>query len=636
MHRTIPRPVPPITAGALLLALILALDAIPFLRGGYGWRWPYDPVALGRVLPLVAGAALYGAGAWLLLRRSGRAGPVLAWAVLGATVLPLLVIRVRHDDVLYELFARTAAPFTTGQHHAGAVIDWGGDAWHDWPDVMARMDEVGNHHIALSPPGLPLAYAGLDAVLDRLPALAGPLRDRLLPYQCHNYALLGYSAGEWASAWFGMLMPLWAALAALPLYGVARRLVGPGPARAAALWWPLVPALALFAPTWNTAYPLFSLGAFWLLLIGLDRTIPAPVPTVALITAGTLAGLLAFANLSTVPLPVLFGFYTLLTYLLIERRAPDPAPWSRPVVAGLWVGAGFALPWLAAWVAVGHSPLAIVSAAMGNHLDLDRPYLPWLWLHAWEWALFSGPPLVALWLLAAARRGSRPRTRGTVLALALTLTLAVLVLSGTARGETGRVWLFFAPFALIAAAEALGAPGRDRAGWAAITAAQAVLLVVLAATLDVIDTDFTPPPDPPAAAAVERAADVAFGPLRLVGWDAAADGDAIALTLAWEPRAQVTTPYWFSALLVRPDGAPLAEAHVWQPFETRYPATCWAPGHTITETVMLPLPDDAPGGEWWVSLAVLAEDGAAYTRLAAIAPGGEPDAQAGLGPITVP
>ena len=49
---------------------------------------------------------------------------------------------------------------------------------------------------------------------------------------------------------------------------------------------------------------------------------------------------------------------------------------------------------------------------------------------------------------------------------------------------------------------------------------------------------------------------------------------------------------------------------------------------------MLPLPDDAPGGEWWVSLAVLART-AAYTP-----PGGDrarrrADAKR-LGPITVP
>ena len=341
--------------------------------------------------------------------------------------------------------SRTAAPFTTGQHHAGAVIDWGGDAAR-LADVMARMDEVGNHHIALSLPGLRWPTRASTPCWTACPRWRSAARPAAA-YQCHNYALLGYSAGAGLRL-VRMLMPLWVALAALPLYGVARRLVGPGPARAAALWWPLVPALALFAPTWNTAYPLFSLGAFWLLLIGLDRTIPAPVPTVALITAGTLAGLLAFANLSTVPLPVLFGFYTLLTYLLIERRAPDPAPWSRPVVAGLWVGAGFALPWLAAWVAVGHSPLAIVSAAMGNHLDLDRPYLPWLWLHAWEWALFSGPPRSRLGCWPPPG-GSRPRTRGTVQALALTLTLAVL-LSGGARRDGARMAVL--PFALIAAA----------------------------------------------------------------------------------------------------------------------------------------------------------------------------------------
>ena len=639
MHRTISRLALIITAGALLLGLILALDLLPFLRGGYGWQWPYEPEDLAQVLPLIAGGVVYAVGAILLAGRSRRAGPVLAWAILGAAILPLLVIHVRHDDVLYELFARTAAPFTTGQHQAGAVVEWDADALRDWPDVMQELDDVGNHHVALSPPGLPLVYAGLDAALDDLPVLADPLRDELMPYQCHNYALLDYSSGEWASAWFGMLMPLWAALAVLPLYGVARRLAGAVPARWEALWWPLVPALLLFAPTWNTLYPLLSLGAFWLLLIGLDRSITPPVPAVALVTSGALVGLLTFANLSTIPLLGLLGFYTLLHYALNERREPDAPPWTRPVIAGLWVGLGLALPWLLYGAASGANPLTIVRAAMDNHLDLERAYWPWLWLHSWEWALFCGLPLIALWLIAAVRRATGWRWRGPVLALALLGTLIVLVLSGTARGETGRVWLFFTPFVLIAAAAELHAQlaGRPRLDWSAITLAQAGLVVVLAATLNVIQTDYSPPPDPPGDVPAGRPAGVTFGDaLTLAAWDAVAEDGAITLRLDWEPSHQLAEPYWFSALLIDPSGAPLDEAMVWQPFDTHYPTTCWQAGTRVGETVSIPLPEGAAPGEWWISLAVLDGESGSYTRLTSTSPDGVSDTQVGLGPVTVP
>src|SRR5258708_5833076 len=57
--------------------------------------------------------------------------------------------------------------------------------------------------------------------------------------------------------WFGVLMPVWVALTILPLY----RLGG----KWAALWWPLIPSLALFAPVWNTFYPLLAVLAYFAL-----------------------------------------------------------------------------------------------------------------------------------------------------------------------------------------------------------------------------------------------------------------------------------------------------------------------------------------------------------------------------------
>ncbi|MFC1960082.1 hypothetical protein ACFLYO_05190, partial [Chloroflexota bacterium] len=39
---------------SMLLALAILLDASSFLRGGFGWQWPYLPVAIGRVVPLLA------------------------------------------------------------------------------------------------------------------------------------------------------------------------------------------------------------------------------------------------------------------------------------------------------------------------------------------------------------------------------------------------------------------------------------------------------------------------------------------------------------------------------------------------------------------------------------------------------
>ena len=630
------RPAWIVTGIALLLAGILAVDLFPFLRGGYGWRWPYDPPTLIRALPLLATTALYLGGAWWLLARTRRDRLLLAWSVLGTVVLTLAVLALRNDHVLQELFERTASAMTTGPHHAAAHLEWDRATLRNWPNTMAHLQTLGNRHAALSPPGLPLFYHLLHTVLADLPAVTDALYPGLLRYQCHNFNLLNYRPAEWVSAWFGMLMPLWTGLAVIPLYSVVRRLHDRNAARMAAAWWPLVPGVLMFAPNWNTAYPLLALVAFGLLRRGLAHPSGAWQQAPPLVAAGLVGGLLTFANISTVPLLGLFGFYALLGYLLHERRAPDPPSWLRPVIVGAWFGAGLVVPWALYAALTGGNPLAISQHAMASHLDLDRPYLPWLWLHVWEWALFCGLPLVALWLVRTVR-GARDRWRGQpVLGLALLLTLLVLDVSGTARGETGRVWLYFAPFVLIAAVGAVrGSDVPAWRPWLAISVGQAALLLALAFGWDVIDTELTPPPDPLDSPALAHPASATVDDtLRLRGWEAQVTDGAIVLRLHWASRKRPTEPYWFSALLVAPDGEPLPEAAIWQPYDAAYPATCWAAGEQVGDKVRLPLPDGAAPGEWWISLSVL--DYQDYTPLPLRLPDGSPDTQIGLGPVRVP
>ncbi len=691
-------------AFSLALAFVLALDITPFLRGGeiLHWQWAYEP-AFERALPLIVAVTLYIGAAWLLIRRE-RVKTLLLTGVVATAVISLAVAALRANDVAYELFVRTISPGTTGQHSAAAEIDWSTYPLNDWPVFMESL--VGyNIHVALSPPGLVVAHGALNAAFDSLPAIADPLYRAVLPYQCHNYTLLDYTPGEWASAWFGILMPLWAGLAVFPLYAVARRLVGER-ALLVVAWWPLIPALTMFTPTWNVVYPLLALLAFWLLLRGMERGAPW------LVGSGVVSGLLTFSNFALVPLVGLFGFYTLLHYILdvhltgMARHAPTKpvtnpedsgldandykprfnlAGWTRPVIVGLWFGVGLFAPWVIYWLATGLTPLDLLGESFDTHFLLDRPYIPWLWMHFWEWALFTGIPFIALWLTAAVRR------RNT-LAIALLCTVVVLLVSNTARGETGRVWLFLAPFVLIAAAQSLSLNSREdtpqakavrlrskdykrakgavfslfsRIGffgsrttisaaatsndqifksdqqsraWLAIAVAQAVLLVALAAAWLVINTPgIHPAPETPPALTDARPIDVRFGnEFRLVGWDAEATDGVITLHLNWQSETQITTPYWFAALLVDPDGAQAGEPVVWQPFDTLYPATCWQPGVVVGDSVELPLPQDAQPGDWWVSLVAFADVDNPLQTLPVTLPDGTQDVQVGLGPVTVP
>jgi len=624
------------------LAVILALNLVPVARGGWGWRWPYQVAAAPQFVMLTLAAGLYTAAAWALLRRSAPTRLLLAWSVAGTVILSLVGIALRHDDIGFELFTRTMSGVTTGPHKAAAEIDWSANTLREWPAIIER-SAGSNRHITTTGPGLPLVVRASISMIDAVPGLAETLQRPVLPYQCHNTTLLTYSPAAWGSAWVGMLMPLWAGLSVFLAYGAARALSGREAARYAALWWPLVPALVMFVPSWFTLFPAGALVVLWALAAGLARD--GARRAALLIAAGGALGALLVANFVFVPIALIAGLMTLGRFLLVERPRSPALPWWRPVIAGAWFGMGIALPWLVLWVGTGLSPVELVDVVQKMHLELDRPYAPWVVLHLWDWAVMTGLPLLALWLAAVWHYARTRQGNPPLLGLALLLTVIALALSGTSQGESGRVWLPFSGMALVAAGAALsrwnaGQPGPDQARtWGLVTVGQGALLLALMSTWNVMGSEMVPPPHP-TPAITDHPAEVRAGrDLRLVGWGAAVEpgtgdrGPVIVLRLNWQADRRVLVPYFLAALPVSPSGAPVGEAVVVQP---DIPMTCWGEGEVAGAEIRLPLPADAEPGEWWISLAVLGDARHTYEPLTLSFADGSRDTQVGIGPVTVP
>jgi hypothetical protein len=632
----------------LVFCLVLALDLIPGLRGDFGWRWPYAVPDWPRLLPAIITLLVYLAG----VSRIKRPAPLLLWCLAGAVAIPIACLFIL-DDPLYSLVTRTLSGLATGAHLAGAEIHDPAAAASAWPTIMPTYLQPGQHtmlsvHVALSPPGLPLFYAALNRLLEGWPALAEPLGMALRPYQCQNYAIMAYDNAQLASAWFGILMPLWAGLTVFPLYRAGGRL--------AIMWWPLVPSLALFTPTWNTLYPLLGLIAYLLLAAALsspERRIRAGLFALA---SGVVVSVATFANISMVPMIGFLGLYAgivLLQRFAQSRPLPQTSFPRQAAISALFISLlfviGLASVWIVYYLLSEVTPIAILAQALGQHLGLNRPYLPWVYLHLYDLALFTGFPVVVVALALVARRipVRRPFDLKAVdpLGAALALTLIALAVSGTARGETGRVWLFFVPYLLILAARWFGDPARPgvpgKPGVWLVTAVQAITLITLAAFLRVMSTELTPPPaSPPVEQAAQAVIDALSTPatfagrFTLIGAKATAAGDGIDLTLSWRADQRAAVPYYLSALIIKPDGQPLPPAADWQPFDTRYPVTCWQPGQVITETRHLSPGAALAPGAYWISLSAFdARDG---KRAPVTRPGQPDDTQLGLGPIPVP
>ena len=623
---------------ALLISLLLLIDGWPFLRGGFGWRWPYVGPAWNTVSSLFLPALLsliYLLGVWQLREKS--AWLFLGWVLLGTALIPPAFLRIL-EQPLYLLYVRTVSSLISGGYTAGTEISSLAVTLPAWPQLMTDGQIGQSIHTTLSPPGWPTVYYLAAKAWAMLPGLSAKVGMALRPFQCHNPFVMAHTNAQISSAWLGILSPLWGALTILPLYGLSRQLTSERVARFAAAGWVLVPALTLFMATLNTPYPLFAAAVFFFLVSGLKQS-RSRGQFVYLMLAGVFSAVCLVFNFSFLPVILFCGWFTLL---FLWAGSSWPASIAAALKAGLQFGLGLALILLLYWLATGHHLLALIPIAMGRHLDLERPYLPWLWLHTWDVVLFVGLPIFGLWLFSLGSVSGKLIRR---MSLALLLTLAIMVLSGTARGETGRVWMFFMPFMLLAAADVWQ---KQKIPWQiGLLAAQIVWLFTLILVLRPVGLDLERPPlyaelaPSPLETAVIPVQATFGDELLLENFQSAYSSatNQLTLHLTWQPLQQMAAGYFFSVAAVAPDGS-VQVGEKWSPLDYQYPTTCWLPGETaVVDSIIIDLGPQPQSGDWWLSLSAfsLAADDSPHYLPVTLPDGSiDPSHQIGLGPQSVP
>ncbi len=629
-----------ITAACLIWAFVLVLDFVPQLRGDYGWRWPFAEPDFMRLLPLIISLMVYSGVGWKL-QELPTARWLMAWGILGGVVLTIASLYVTTDRIRYELYTRTISGLSSGWHYAAADIDDRGGAeevLEDWPDFMASY-EYFSSHMTTSPPGMPLVYYGANQLLGQTPVLTDQLGPPFRAEQCHNYRIISYSDAELSSAWLGILMNLWGSLIVLPLYWLGRRLFSEQAARWSVLWWPLIPAFLMFTPTPNTLYPCLTITVVALLAKGiLDNQVGW------IFAAGLGSAMLSFIHFTLLPIYLFAGLFTLGIYF--TRRQAENLRW--PVIIGAWFGVGLLLVWGGFYLLSGVAIWDIMNQAFNEHLTLERPYFPWLFLHLNDFFMFTGWPLTLLAGLGIGqmirrREGIESRTPGAVFAISAVVTLLVIDVSGTQRGESGRIWLFLSPLLVLMASSVLG--DKNIQNGRVIMATQAVMVVVMVGYLRVIGSGFPEPPkNAPQLAEMSPTPNIGNGAefaetLDLVSFAGYIemlpneDGviqPTLVIWLNWRSKGQLDVPYYLSLIPVSPQGQP-QPASVLQPFDEQYPITCWLPDSgDIRDRLVVPLHSDSTKGEWWVSLSIMDRNGKA---LSVVMPDSTRDQQVGLGPF---
>jgi hypothetical protein len=464
-------------AGAVALAAVV-FDATPLLRGPAPyppeWRWELRRGdTSGRFLPAIAGgAALAGLLALLAGERDDRrrARVAVAAAVPLGLAFQLALLAIEPDGALRTLVQRTMSRTVTS-YYTVAVSPMAQDP----RAFLARHHELllemrhGAKHASTHPPGPVLFYRGLLALFDARPRLAQWTIDAA------GLADPERRPAARATALAGPLLILLAcALTAWPVAALAR---GTGmdeaaSARAGVLW-ALLPGPALMAPQFDQALalPVTLAAAALALAVRAEHRAARVAWRFVCGAAVAVAASLSYGA------AVFIGLAGAATLAAVADRARARVAVKSVALAAIVAAALLEVPLL-----LGHRPWRSAFTALAMHRETftaPRGYALWLAFNPLDLAVFLGPPLAVLFAVRLAQAARRQRAHASEgldrFTLAAGAGLLLLLLSGTVRGEVGRIWIPLMPLLAIPAASRVGA------GWrgpilGAILAALCILL----------------------------------------------------------------------------------------------------------------------------------------------------------------
>jgi len=475
---------PLLLAIVTLGALVAVVLQMPSANGPAEWQWPYHPAGLHGLGLLVAAALMVVGTWWAAQDRARDARWALPLLIALGWVLTLDVARAETGGF------RGVMEALASRHIFGFVFDEGlapdtRDLLADYPKATADL----NQHTRTHPPGALLLVRGLDQIGRRLPVpqpgstslsgLAAECLDREVQRAAVRHRPVPHPPpAAWTLVLLALVLPGLSALAAWPLHRLALHLGLPAsPALLAAALWILVPARSLFTPSLDQALPFLLLTAA-ALAAGPGRWRP--------VAAGVVLSFSFFMTYGYLAPAVLVGLLVVIQPLGTGEMTDCRQIWRQAAVRAVLLAAGALLPWIVLAVCTGYNPLAAFKDAMVQHRMIaveSRSYATWLLWNPYDFFLLLGPAVAGLAAAALVPRGMRtPAFRALI--WGWWALLALLLVSGTVRGEVGRIWLMLMPFACVLAAGAAAERWDRRSPWALIVLLlQAALLLALAANM---------------------------------------------------------------------------------------------------------------------------------------------------------
>jgi hypothetical protein len=479
---------PVLIAGAAAAALLLGLSrGLPLgIPGEWVWRANRGPGAVPVQLwpALLVGLALVGIcgliarpGRWTAMSGAARAG-WLALLILAVFAMQMALINAAGVP-LASPGAIIASPVATTYYSVSLEVR----DWRQWVATYPEQMHSLPYHARTHPPGFVLFFMLLRrAAAGLVPYPSGYFRELAEAYRAFG---IGPSPADAAAALAApFVISLLGALSLWPLYLLARHLTSPETAACSTALASGMPALLLFGASPDLIVLAVAVTALCLSQSAWASFLRPGRPRLAASLLAFLAGLsLAlglFLSLGLLPLVGWLALWMAIGIALTDSRGAAAKRAGPLAIAGL---AGFVALYLVLYLSLHYRPVAVAREALLAHrsvtdVEAPRSYWKWLVMNPAEAMVFAGLPLAVMSIWSAARRrAGTPRSPSAFL-LAWLIVCALLDISGTVRGEVGRIWLFLMWPAALAAGPWL-ARVRNRAGVVALLVLLSVWQAIL-------------------------------------------------------------------------------------------------------------------------------------------------------------
>lgn len=588
---------------ALLLFLLITADGVPLLRGPAPgtavWHWPYHLRPVNRWWAAFLAAAGITAVTALWQRKKFPAWVGLTLLTLTFLSLQIGILYADNPNIQAELINRTLAVQTNGYFWTAANTPNLNDTLRTYPQQMAAYE---SDHTRTHPPGLVVANWAAISLLGRVPDAAKWLAQPAWAARCTDLWLFAQPPQTAAAlvvwAWLPLLL---AALSVWPAYVFGEQLQ-PGAGMLTAVFIAATPALALFAPLPDQIYVLLTV----LIVLFFDKGLRnGRLPHLFL--SGLFLSISSFLSLGNAALGLVLLFVGLWHWWQADTK--NAAFWWQSTLA-FALGAGSI--WGIYWLGWHVPPWEIARTGMAQHYNLatsQRSYTTWLWGNLVDVALFTG--LAAIFgfgqTVVQGIKSTRPSSP-VVWTAAGAVLLILLDLSGSTRGEVGRIWLFLMPLAVLGAAVSFHRI-QNRHTQLALVGGQLLLLLAVGFSWQPISAVIVQPTPPNTAFLADRSTLANATPLNielgdeivLLGYQGNGSvlkaGQTLTLSLFWQAKKQVSRPYTVFVHLADNNGQIFAQQDNW-PVQGSWPPTCWQKEQAIHDTYQLAIPPETPPGTY--------------------------------------